>query len=71
MEAVNKKRGKVFQFLREYGHYILMGLIFVHIFADRFAFFAYFDILGYVLNFAINFFGKPITLLWDWVFTLF
>ena len=71
VEAVNKKRGKVFQFLREYGHYILMGLIFVHIFADRFAFFAYFDVLGYVLNFAINFFGKPITLLWDWVFTLF
>ena len=69
VDAVNTKKGKIYWFLRQYGYYILMGLIFLHIFADRFAFFAYFDVLGYVLTFATDFFGRPITLLWDWIFS--
>ena len=71
VDAVNTTRGKIYRFLRDYGYYILMGLIFVHIFANRISFLGYIDILGYALTFATDFFGKPITLLWNWIFSLF
>ena len=67
VDAVNTKRGKIYRFLREKGYYILLGLIFVHIFADRIPYLEYIDILGYALDFAIDIFGRPITLLWDWI----
>ena len=70
VDALNKKRGKVFQFLQKYGYYVLMGLILVHIFAGRIPYLGYFDILGYVLNFAVNILGKPITLFWEWILGL-
>ncbi len=69
VEATNRKRGKVYWFLRQYGYYILIGLIFISFLADRISIFAYFDVLGYVLQFAIDVFGKPITLFWNWIFT--
>ena len=69
VDALNKKRGKVYRFLRNYGYYILMGLIFLSFVARNLAirvpFFGYFDILGYVMTFATNIFGWPITALWD------
>ena len=68
IEATNKRYGKAYQFLREYGYYILMGLIFVHILSDRVPYLGYIDLLGYILSFAINFFGKPIFWLWNWIF---
>ncbi len=71
VDAVNTKRGKVYRFLQKYGYYILLGLIFLHVFAGRIPILASFDILGYALDFAIEFFGKPITLLWDWIFSFF
>lgn len=67
VDAVNTKRGKIYRFLREKGNYVLLGLIFVHILADRFYFLEYIDILGYVLNFAIGIFGRPITAFWKWI----
>ena len=67
VDALNKKHGAVYRFLRNYGYYVLVGLIFVHILAQRIYFLAYFDILGYVLSFAMNILGKPITLFWDWI----
>ena len=70
VDAVNTTRGKVYQFLRQYGYYILLGLILVHAFSDTIPFLAYVDVLGYVLTFAVEFFGRPITLLWDWIFSL-
>lgn len=70
VDALNKKRGKVFQFLREKGQYLLLGLIFVHIFADRIPYLGYVDVLGYILNFAVNILGQPIMLLWNWIFGL-
>ena len=70
VEAVNTKRGKVYRFLRDYGHYILLGLIVLHYLANRFPVLATIDILGYVLSFAINFFGRPITLFWNWIFSI-
>ncbi len=71
VDAVNTTRGKIYHFLRNYGYYVLMGLIILHIFAERIPALAYFDVLGYILSFAMNIFGKPITLLWNWIFSLF
>ncbi len=71
VDAVNTTRGKIYCFLRDYGYYVLMGLIVVHIIAERIPALAAFDVLNYVLTFAIEFFGKPISLFWDWIFSLF
>ena len=68
VDALNKKRGKVYWFLRQYGYYILMGLIFLHIFAERMPYLGYIDVLGYVLDFSIGILGKPVTLFWNWIF---
>ncbi len=67
VDALNKKHGKIYKFLRKNGYYVLMGLILLHIFAQRIAYLAYFDLLGYVLSFATNILGKPISLFWNWV----
>lgn len=71
VDAVNTKRGKIYWFLRQYGYYILLGLIFIHVFADRMPLLGYIDVLGYFFTFATEFFGKPIMLLWDWIFRFF
>ncbi|MBO5737310.1 MAG: site-2 protease family protein [Clostridia bacterium] len=67
IDAVNTKRGKIYQFLREKGQYVLLALIFVHYLSGEFIFLQYIDILGYALDFAIEIFGKPITLFWNWI----
>jgi Zn-dependent protease len=67
VDALNKRGGKLYWYLRNYGYYILLGLILLHILADRIYFLAYFDILGYVLSFAVNILGRPITLFWNWI----
>ena len=65
VDALNKKHGKVYRFLRNYGYYILMGLIILSFvartLAKRVLFFGYFDILGYVMTFATNILGRPNT----------
>ena len=68
VEAVSERKGKVYRFLRDYGHYILLGLVVLHYLANRFSVHTTIDILGYVLTFAIDFFGRPITLFWTWLF---
>lgn len=69
VDALNKKHGKVYRFLRNYGYYILMGLIILSFvartLAKRVLFFGYFDILGYVMTFATNILGWPITAFWE------
>ena len=67
VEATSRKRGKVYWFLRQYGYYILIALIFISFLADRIFIFQYFDVLGYVLQFAVDVFGRPITLFWNWI----
>lgn len=69
IDALDEKKGKVTEFLRNYGYYILLGLLFISVLADRIPIFGYIDILGYILTFAVEIFGKPITLLWNWLFT--
>jgi Zn-dependent protease len=70
VDALNRRPGKVHRFLRQYGYYILMGLILVHFLSNRVPYLAFIDILGYVLNFVKAFFAKPITLFWEWIFEL-
>lgn len=70
VDAVNTKRGKIYQFLRDKGHYVLLGLILVHFLSGRIPYLEYIDVLGYVLTFAINILGRPITLFWGWIFGL-
>ena len=68
VDATSRRRGKIYWFLRRYGHYILIGLIAVNFLANRFVFLAPFNVLGYIFTFATDFFGKPITLFWNWIF---
>ncbi len=70
VDALNKKRGKVYQFLRDKGYYVLLGLIAVHFLAGKIPVLGYIDVLGYVLSFAINILGRPITLFWGWILQL-
>lgn len=67
IEAAKKRHGKIYYFLRQYGQYILLGLMLVHLLADRIPYFVYIDLLEYLMLFAINVLGKPITLLWDYL----
>ena len=68
VDATNRTRGPIYRFLRENGYYILLGLMLINILSDRLPVFAYIDILGYIMNFAVGMFGRPIRLLWNWVF---
>lgn len=65
LEAANGRRGKAYWFLREYGYYILLGLIFISFLSSSIPMLGYFNVLGYVMDFAIDVFGKPITLFWN------
>lgn len=69
LDAVNKQRGKVFRFLRNYGQYILFGLILESFLCQLLVRFgvpqmAWFDILGWFMQFATDILGWPITALW-------
>lgn len=72
VDAVNKRRGKVYRFLRNYGYYILLGLIVESFICRLFVDFGvgimgYFDILGWFMTFATKILGWPITALWGLV----
>ncbi len=71
VDALDAKRGKTYWFLRQYGYYILLGLMLVSMVARYIPVFGYFDVLSYLSRFAIYGLGKPITLLWDWIFSFF
>lgn len=68
MDALDKKRGKAYWFLRQYGYYILLGLILVSILADYSTLFASLNVLGYLLRFTTNVLAKPITFFWGQIF---
>ncbi len=69
IDALNKKQGKIYTFLRQYGYYILLGLIILHYLTDWIPVLHYIDILGYVLSFATSIFAYPIWRFWFWVFS--
>ena len=68
VDALNKKRGKVYTFLRKYGYYVLLGLMLISLLSSRIPVLGYINVLGYVMHFAANIFGKPIALFWGWIF---
>ena len=68
IDALDKKQGKVVTFLRVYGNYVLIGLIVLSFLAEHITFLRVVDVLGYVLTFAVDIFGKPITAFWLWIF---
>lgn len=72
VDAVNKRRGKIYRFLRNYGYYILLGLIFESFICRVFVnlnveIMGYFNILGWFMTFATKILGWPITALWGLV----
>ena len=67
VDALNKKRGKVYMFLRQYGHRILLGLLLISILSSYLPLLGYVNVLGYFMEFAVNVLGKPIMLFWDWI----
>ena len=74
VDALDKRHGKVYQFLRKYGYYILLALIFESFLCEVCVNFGirqmeWFDILGYYfMTFAKDYLGWPITALWGLVF---
>jgi Zn-dependent protease len=70
IDALSSRRSKLYWFLRRYGYYILLGLVLVHVISGRVPYLYVVDVLGYVLDFAHNIFGKPITFFWNWIFKL-
>lgn len=69
IDALDKRRGKVYRFLRQYGYYILLGLIVESFICGMFVRFgigqmANFDVLGWIMKFATDIFGWPIRALW-------
>lgn len=78
VEAVNKRRGRVFRFFQQYGYIILIVMIGIHfltrilsnyeVFALAAQIFGYIDILDYIMTYVTNFIARPIYLLWGLVF---
>lgn len=70
VEAVDRRHGKVYRFLRQYGHYILLFLIIesfiCRIFSENFGIYQmdWFNILNWFMRFATDILGYPITALW-------
>ncbi len=70
VDSLSTRRGKVYRFLRQYGWYILMGLILINIAEQRVPMLHYVNVLGYFMDYAVTFISKPITLFWNWIFGL-
>ena len=63
-DALDRKRGKALRFLRNYGYYILIGLIAINFLSQYVPFLGYINLLGY----AMHYISVPITALWGWIF---
>ena len=69
LDAVDTRKGKVYQFLYRYGQMILLALIAESFLCDIFVRFGVlqmssFDILGWFMTFATDYLGWPIRALW-------
>ena len=70
VDALNKKRGNIYNFLRRYGYYILLGFMLISMLSSHIPFLGYINVLGYVMEFAVYVFGWPISKFWTWIFVL-
>lgn len=74
VEAATKRGGAIYRFLRNYGYYILLGLIAESYLCDillrltSLPLFGYIDVLGYIMSFATGAFSRPIVWVWHFVF---
>lgn len=68
VEALNHRHGRVYRFFERYGSIILLILIAIHFVSGYFTVLAYIDILGYILDFAVNIVAWPITAFWGLIF---
>ena len=74
VEATSKRHGKVYQFLRKYGYYILLFLIIesfiCRIFSENLGIYQmdWFNILGWIMQFAEKYLGFPILAVWGLAF---
>lgn len=68
VEALDKRRGPVYRFLSENGHWILLGLVVWSFLCERLTgvipYIENLNILGWVMQFAVQILGWPITKLW-------
>ena len=69
LDAVDRRKGKVYQFLYRYGQIILLALIAESLICNLFVRFgvvqmSYFNILSWFMTFATDYLGWPITALW-------
>ncbi len=70
IDALNRKQGKVYRFLRDKGYYVLLTLIFIHYLVDFIPALYFIDILGFVLTFVNGILMWPIFTFWFWIFSL-
>ena len=73
VEATSKHHGRVYQFLRQYGQWILFGLIAESLLCRIFVDFGiyqmdWFDLLGWIMQFATKYLGFPILAIWGLAF---
>lgn len=65
LEVFTNGRGKVMDFLRKYGYYVLLGLLLLHFVVNRFPQIPeYVDIFGMFMNLVTGWLGYPITAFW-------
>lgn len=67
LDVFNKKHGKIYQFLRFYGIYVLYFFVFLGIVAD-YTGFNKLDVLGNFLNLVSGYLSYPITAFWGLIF---
>ncbi len=72
VDALNRRRGPVYRFLRKYGYYILLFLIvesfLCRLIAPSVPFMDNFNILGWIMQFAEKYLGFPILAIWGLAF---
>ena len=64
------KRNKVYQVLRRYGYYVLLGLIILSSIANRIPQLEVLNIFGKFMSFAVDKIGYPIKVFWNYIFSL-
>ena len=64
VDTFSKRRSKFYWFLRNYSHYILLGLILINYLSAVIPYLGYLNILGIVMDFIVRYLDKPITLFW-------
>ena len=72
VDALNRRRGKVYRFLRQYGHYILLFLVAESFICNSFVrmgveIMDWFNVLGWFMKFGTGILGWPIKKLWGLV----